>query len=121
MLRLKNQDFSRDAGVVAALNADPLMAHESQPTRTLAALVRADQTLKKSFERIELPVLILHGAEDKAAKLSGSQRFDANVGAADKTLRLYEGSFHNPLNDFDQEAVIRDIPHWAAAHLTRLG
>lgn len=97
------------------------MAVTCQPTRTLAALVRADQTLKKSFERIELPVLILHGAEDKAAKLSGSQHFYADVGAADKTLRLYEGSFHDPLNDLDREAVMRDIRQWVAAHLARRG
>src|SRR4051794_23971465 len=36
VLHLKNEDFSRDANVVAAMNADPLIAHETQPTKTVA-------------------------------------------------------------------------------------
>ena len=40
VLRLKNEDFSRDPARVKHLNEDPLIAHEVQPTRTVAALVR---------------------------------------------------------------------------------
>src|SRR5262249_40418115 len=43
VLHLKNEDFSRDATVVAAMNADPLIANETQPTQTVAELVRADE------------------------------------------------------------------------------
>jgi len=75
VLHLKNEDFSRDPDVVAAMNADPLIAHETQPTQTVAELVRADERLKNEFSRITLPVLILHGTSDRAAKASGSQVF----------------------------------------------
>jgi hypothetical protein len=47
ILHLKNEDFSRDATIVQAMNADPLIACETQPTRTLAEMVRADERLKK--------------------------------------------------------------------------
>jgi len=117
VLRLKNEDFSRDAKVVQAMNDDPLIAHEAQPTQTLAALVRADEQLKKGFSQITLPVLILHGTNDKAAKPSGSQHFYDQAGSADKTLKLYQGSFHDPLNDLDKEAVMADIKRWIDAHL----
>ena len=43
VLKLKNEDFSRDPATVAALNADPLIAHEVQPAATVAALVRAER------------------------------------------------------------------------------
>src|SRR6267378_4615352 len=49
VLRLKNEDFSRDPQVVAAINSDPLIAHERQPTQTVAEMVRADERLKKEF------------------------------------------------------------------------
>ncbi len=45
----------------------------------------------RSFPRIKLPVLILHGTQDKAAEPSGSQHFFDAVGSQDKTLKLYEG------------------------------
>src|SRR5204862_7465535 len=64
VLHLKNEDFSRDPRVVAQMNADALIAHETQPTQTLAEMVRADERLKASFQQITLPVLILHGTAD---------------------------------------------------------
>src|SRR3984893_7210699 len=99
ILHLKNEAFSRDPQVVEAMNADPLIAHETQPTRTLAAMVRADERLKNAFPRITLPVLILHGTADKATKPSGSQFFYDSAGSVDKTLKFYDGGFHDLLND----------------------
>jgi acylglycerol lipase len=40
-----------------------------------------------------LPLLILHGKADKAAKSSGSQVFYDRAGSTDKTLKLYDGHF----------------------------
>ncbi len=117
VLHLKNEDFSRDPQAVAAMNADPLIAHETQPTRTLAAMVRADERLKDAFPRITLPVLILHGTADKATKPSGSQFFYDTVGSRDKTLKFYDGGFHDPLNDIGKEVVMGDITAWIAARV----
>lgn len=114
VLRLKNEDFSRDPEIIRTMDEDPLIAHEAQPTQTLAALVRADQELKAGFARITLPVLILHGTADKAAKPSGSQHFFDAVGSQQKTLKLYDGGFHDPLNDIERERVVRDIKGWIA-------
>ena len=115
-IKLKNEDFSREAAVVAAMNNDPLIAHESQPAKTMEQLVIADERLKKEFPLITLPVLILHGTSDKATKYSGSQLFYDNTGAADKTLKLYEGHYHDLLNDTDKEIVMADIITWLGAH-----
>jgi acylglycerol lipase len=112
VLALKNEDFSRDPKVVAAMNADPLIAHESQPTKTVAEMVRADERLKQEFPQITLPVLILHGTADKATKPSGSQFFYDTAGSKDKTLKLYDGHFHDLLNDVGKETVMADIQAW---------
>ena len=112
VLRLKNEDFSRDPAVVQAMNADPLIAHETQPTQTLAEMVRADERLTEAFPRITLPLLILHGTGDKATRASGSQFFYETAGSTDKTLKLYDGHFHDLLNDLGKEAVIADIARW---------
>jgi alpha-beta hydrolase superfamily lysophospholipase len=80
------------------MNSDPLIAHETQPTKTVAELVRSDERLKEAFARITLPLLILHGTADKA-KSSGSQLFYDRAGSTDKTLKLYDGHVHDLLND----------------------
>ena len=117
VLKLNNADFSRDPKAVAAMNADPLIAGESQATLTVAEMARADDMLEKSFPKMTLPVLILHGTADKATKPSGSQFFYDTVGASDKTLKLYEGHFHDLLNDVDKETVLADIQTWIDAHV----
>ena len=117
ILHLKNEIFSRDPEAVRAMAADPLIAHETQPTKTLAEMVRADERLKKEFPSITLPVLILHGTADQATRPSGSQRFYDTVGSQDKTLRLYDGHFHDLLNDVDKELVMSDVKSWIVGHL----
>jgi alpha-beta hydrolase superfamily lysophospholipase len=117
VLRLKNADFSCDPEIVAAMDADPLIAGEAQPSETLAALVRADEQLRKGFVGVTLPVLILHGTDDKAARPIGSQHFHDLAGSADKTLNFYPGSFHDPLNDLDKSAALGDIRDWIDAHI----
>ena len=117
ILHLKNEIFTRDAGAMQVMDADPLIAHETQPTKTLAEMVRADERLKREFPLITLPVLILHGTADQATRPSGSQRFYDTVGSQDKTLKLYEGGFHDLLNDLDKEAVMADIKSWIVRHL----
>jgi alpha-beta hydrolase superfamily lysophospholipase len=99
------------------MNEDPLIAHETQPTRTMAALVRADERLKKEFPLITLPILILHGSGDQNTKPSGSQHFYDRVGSGDKTLKLYEGGFHDLLNDLDKRVVMQDIQDWIGGRL----
>ena len=114
---LKNEDFSRDSEVVAALNNDPLIKGESQPAQTAKVMINADNRLREEFPLIKLPVLILHGTEDKATKPSGSQHFYEQAGSTDKTLKLYEGHYHDLLADVGKEAVMADIQAWIVARL----
>ena len=111
-LTLKNADFSRDPQVVEGMNQDPLIAHEAQPFATMAAIVRADERLKRELPQIETPLFIIHGTADKAAKPSGSEHFHERASSPDKTLKLYEGRFHDPLNDVGREEVLSDILSW---------
>lgn len=117
VLKLHNEDFSRDPEAVRALNADPLIAGEVQPASTVAALVRADERLEKEFGRITLPVLIMHGTVDKATVPSGSEFFYQHAGSPDKTLRLYEGHYHDLFNDLGKEEVMLDTTQWIRQHL----
>ncbi|MEO3998624.1 lysophospholipase [Mesorhizobium sp. CAU 1732] len=116
---LRNKDFSRDPVAVRTLDNDPLIAGESQPAKTVAALARADETLKVSFPKITLPILILHGTEDKATVPAGSQFFYDTAGSKDKTLKLYKGHYHDLLNDYGKEDVMADIVGWIEDRLPR--
>lgn len=117
ILKLKNGDFSRDPRAVRAMENDPLVSDEVQPSRTVAELIRATERLRREFPRITLPVLILHGTSDKVTRPSGSQLFFEQAGSRDKTLKLYQGHAHDLLNDLDRQVVMADIQGWVSAHL----
>ncbi|WP_423601890.1 lysophospholipase [Sphingomonas sp. MS122] len=117
VLKLKNEEFSRDPAWVAMMNADPLIADENQPARTVGEMWKADKTLEISFGRLTLPVLIIHGTEDHATLPAGSQFFFDNAGSTDKTLKLYEGHYHDLLADTGKEEVMADIRAWLDARL----
>lgn len=119
VLRLKMEDFSRDPQWVAMLNADPLTEGEVQPVQTVAAFARAGERFEREFGRITLPVLILHGTADKATRPDGSQQFFDEAGSADKTLKLYDGYYHDLLNDLGREQVMEDILAWIETRLHR--
>ncbi|UAY50887.1 alpha/beta hydrolase [Ferruginibacter albus] len=112
VVKLKNEDFSRNKEVVDFMNNDPLIAHEVQPTKTMQQLAIADEKLKEEMPTIKLPLLILHGTLDKATKPSGSQYFYDNASSTDKTLKFYEGHYHDLLSDLDKEVVMGDILSW---------
>jgi alpha-beta hydrolase superfamily lysophospholipase len=109
---LKNEIFSRDPEVVGRMNADPLLAKERQPARTASEVLKAAARLKRDLARLNVPVFVIHGTADKATRWQGSQYFYDHVASEDKTLRLYEGAYHDLLNDLGKEGVMADILGW---------
>jgi acylglycerol lipase len=109
---LKNEIFSRDPNVVAEMNNDPLIANEKQPAETASEVLKAAARLKENMPKFSVPVFIIHGTNDKATRPAGSQYFYDNIGSVDKTLKLYEGGYHDLLNDIDKQIVMADILAW---------
>jgi acylglycerol lipase len=99
------------------MNNDPLIKGESEATQTAKVMIDAARRLHEEFSLIKLPVLILHGTEDKATNPSGSQFFYDNAGSTDKTLKLYEGHYHDLQNDLHKEIVMADINGWIDARV----
>lgn len=119
VLKLPMEAFSRDPDWVAQLKSDPLTLDESQPVETVAEFARAGERFEREFSRITLPLLILHGTADRATRPDGSQQFYDEAGSTDKTLKLYDGHYHDLLNDLGRERVMDDIVAWIDARVTQ--
>ncbi len=117
VLKLPKPGFSRDQDVVDSMIHDPLIANEVQPASTVAAMLRANERLKRDFPLIKLPVLILHGTADTVTLPAGSKLFLETAGSTDKTLKLYPDHVHDLLNDIGKEKVVADIVEWMSARL----
>ena len=116
---LNNADFSRDPAHVERMNSDPLIHKESQPAETARVLLLASDALKEHMPNFKVPVFIIHGTADKATRPAGSQYFYDHTGSTDKTLKLYEGHYHDLLADLDKEIVMNDILAWLDERVPR--
>ncbi|SHL19480.1 Lysophospholipase, alpha-beta hydrolase superfamily [Pseudonocardia thermophila] len=107
---------SKDAAVVAAYQADPLV-HHGNPTLGLSSrLVAQFDVLPERARGLRLPLLLQHGTADVLTDPAGSRALAAVCGSPDLTVRWYEGLWHEIYNEPEREGPLTDLREWLAAH-----
>jgi alpha-beta hydrolase superfamily lysophospholipase len=119
LVKLDAAHVSRDPDVVARYVDDPLVFHGRVRAGLIAAMGRAIRRIERDARSIALPVLIMHGADDKLASPEGSRLLYDRISSQDKTLTVYEGLHHEILNEPEQDRVIADIAAWLDARTAR--
>lgn len=109
--------ISSDPAVVEAYVTDPLVYTGKSTARLSAEMLRAMQRVTTEAEKITLPVIIVHGSEDKLVDPDSAQLFHDLIGSEDKTLKFYEGYYHEVFNEPGREAVFADIDAWLEKQL----
>jgi alpha-beta hydrolase superfamily lysophospholipase len=106
--------ISRDRSEVEAYRTDPLVHHRKLPLRTVAEIAAAVQEFPRLLPGLELPLLLLHGSEDRLAPVAGSRMVYERAGSKDRSLKIYDGLFHEILNELeeDRSRVLNDITAW---------
>jgi acylglycerol lipase len=116
VVKLDSASISHDPEVMKSYDQDPLNYREGLPARTAAELNGAVQRIQVNMEAIRLPILILHGTEDKLADINGSRALYQRVSSTDKTFKPYEGYYHEVMNEIGKGVVLKDIGDWLDAH-----
>jgi alpha-beta hydrolase superfamily lysophospholipase len=109
--------ISRDKAVVDAYVNDPLVYRGKVPARTGAELARMWKQLPERMSKIKLPVLIMHGSADQLSDPAGSKLLYERVGSKDKTLKLYDGFYHEIFNEPEHKKVMADVEAWLTKHI----
>jgi len=104
--------FSRDASVRKADAADPLIDPGKAPVRTAVELLKAIDRLREKSGELEVPLLAMHGSADKITPPEGSKELIERARGKDKTLKTYEGLFHDLLHEPEKAQVLADITGW---------
>jgi alpha-beta hydrolase superfamily lysophospholipase len=109
---------SRDPAEVAKYDADPLNYRGKVPLGTAIAMMRAVGMIRKRAPSITAPLLILHGSTDGLADPEGSHWLYEHAGSGDKMRKVYEGLYHEILNEPEKDLVMSDIAAWLDRHTT---
>ena len=104
--------ISRDPEVVANYDSDPLVYRGGGSAGMAAARIPAARRTAAEMESVHLPLLIMHGTGDQLVPTAGSEALFARASSTDKTLKLYEGLYHEILNEPERDQVIADIAAW---------
>jgi alpha-beta hydrolase superfamily lysophospholipase len=116
VLELDPKQFSRDPEVVKDNETDPLVFQQGGPARTASRLLAALNTLSERMEEVTTPVLVLHGTADTVTDPEGSKALVERARSTDKSLKLYEGLFHDLVHEPEKARVIADVVQWLQAH-----
>jgi alpha-beta hydrolase superfamily lysophospholipase len=81
-------------------------------------MLKAMGRLSNNGSKIKLPILILQGSEDTLVDPEGGQFLYDLVSSEDKTLKIYEGLYHEVFNEPEREQVLRDVQVWLDAHIS---
>ncbi|WP_341314663.1 lysophospholipase [Paraburkholderia sp. IMGN_8] len=112
--------LSRLPSVVNANRNDPLVHHGAIPARTGAELLQAMARIERGRAGLRVPLLVYHGTADKLTEPDGSRDFGQHAGSPDKTLTLYEDSYHETMNDLDRDRVIGELIAWIEARASKV-
>lgn len=113
---LPAEALSRDPEVVAAYTADPLV-HDLVSARLFTEMLTTAEAVLARAPELRLPCLLLVSGADAMVDPQASQELHARLGSADKTLHLYEGFYHEGLNEVGRERPLADLVSWLEAHL----
>lgn len=111
-------NLTHDKDVVKKYMEDDLV-HNKVTARFFTECSSAMRVAFEKAETVTLPFLIMHAGADHVVSPDGSRQFYETIASPDKTLYIYQGMYHEILNEIDRVTVYKDIEKWIAPRLSK--
>jgi alpha-beta hydrolase superfamily lysophospholipase len=117
LVQLDANEISRDPAVVQAYVNDPLVYTGKTTARLAAEMLKTMRRVTEEAGTITLPLMIVQGSEDKLVDPAGARMLYKTVSSDDKTLKIYDGLYHEVFNEPEHAEVLGDVEAWLDAHV----
>ena len=117
VLALDITGLSHDPAVVKAYAEDPLVFHGKIPARLASEMLKTMQKVNANLSRLTLPFIVVQGSQDRLVDPAGATQLYDQAGSTDKTIKVYEGYYHEIHNEPGREREFQDLEAWLTAHL----
>lgn len=117
ILQLDSSAVSRDPAVVAAYRADPLVHTGKMSARLAAEMLDAMAMVQRRASEISLPILIVHGSEDRLAAPAGARELFEKLSCRDKQFHDFLGLYHEVFNEPERNEVLDLVASWISQHI----
>jgi alpha-beta hydrolase superfamily lysophospholipase len=105
--------LSHDTAIVDAYISDPLV-HDRITSRLGMDMLDAGEWLLEHADELKLPLLLMHGKEDRLCSPHASELF-AEKAKRSCSLVLWDGFYHETHNEVDGERVLVEMVGWMEA------
>lgn len=102
--------LSRDAAIVKAYQ-DDVLVHDRLSAKLVMELFDSGKYAMDHANEWTLPLLLMHGSEDRISSCKASEEF-ADIAGDKVTFKEWEGYYHEIHNDFGKEDVITLMINW---------
>jgi alpha-beta hydrolase superfamily lysophospholipase len=117
VLRLPLNRISRDPAVVEAYNHDPLVFRTPIRARLGAEMLTAMDLVDAGLPGLRTPLLVMQGTADGLVDPGCGPHVYGRAGSTDKTLKMYDGLWHEIFNEPERDHVLDDLSTWVRIHL----
>ncbi|MGH7498895.1 MAG: lysophospholipase [Gemmatimonadales bacterium] len=108
--------LARDPAVAEQILGDPLF-HRRATARLSTEVTAAIARVQAGAPSFALPLLVMHGSDDRMVPPGGSRDFAARAASPDKQLIEYPGAYHALFADTGRERALADTTGWIEARL----
>ena len=108
--------LSHDKEVVKKYVEDPLV-HKVATARWFTEYRRAQEETMRLADEFTLPCLIIQGGADGIIDPTVATELYKRIKGSDKALKVYDGFYHESLNEIGKESVLADIDNWLSARI----
>lgn len=115
--KLNPESISRDPKAVLAYATDPLIHHDGAKAGLGLALINGIKEISKSFSLLDKSTLIMHGGDDKITNIKGSKALYDQCMSTDKSLKIWDGAYHEIFQETNKEEVIQYMADWLSARI----
>ena len=103
--------LSRDRAHLEGMR-DLELCHDIISARLFFATEKAGRMALEKAPELKLPLLLIHGADDRVTCCKATELCHERAGSADKTLIIYPDARHETHNDLGRERVLTDVCAW---------
>ncbi len=104
--------LSRVQAVVDAAAKDPMFFQGKAKNLVAKSVIEVSDEVWGNTGNWKVPTLIMHGTADTSTDHRASVRLAEEIASVDKDLKLYEGAYHELLNDTVADQALVDLLEW---------
>lgn len=108
---LKGELVCRDKEMLELYDNDELMC-TSITAAWYMAMIKARQEIKEKVNNFNYPCFIMQAGSDAVADAQAVKEYYNLLSIKDKNLKMYEGYYHELVNDTEREVVFEDVDSW---------